>query len=53
MLGENEESNVQSYIQTQNTRIAYEILLTLQCLSEATMAMQGCQSKPVGGAYAM
>ncbi len=32
MLGENEESYVQSYIQTQSTGIACEILLTLQLL---------------------
>ncbi len=32
MLGENEDSYVQSYIQTQSTGIAYETLLTLQLL---------------------
>ncbi len=32
MLGENEDSYVQSYIQTQNTGIACETLLTLQLL---------------------
>ncbi len=32
MLGENEDSYVQSYMQTQSTGIAYETLLTLQLL---------------------
>ncbi len=32
MLGENEDSYVQSYIQTQGTGIACETLLTLQLL---------------------
>ncbi len=32
MLGENEDSYVQSYIQTQSTGIAYKTLLTLQLL---------------------
>ncbi len=32
MLGENEDSYVKSCIQTQNTGIAYETLLTLQLL---------------------
>ncbi len=47
-----------SYIQTQNTRIAYETLLTLQLLERTTKhnslrvetkVMQDCQSSAVGG----
>ncbi len=52
MLVENEDSYVQSYIQTQSTRIASETLLTLQLLERGnrraeTIAMQGCQSAAV------
>ncbi len=48
MLEENEDSCVQSYIQTQNTGIGYETLLMLQLLKCGEM--QDCQSVAVGGA---
>ncbi len=56
MLGENEDSYVQSYIQTQSTGIACETLLTLQLPESGehaegrTMATQSCSSAAVGGA---
>ncbi len=63
MLGENEDSYVQSYIQTQNTGIACEMLQLLErgenggqrttkhnSLRVETMPMQDCQSAVVGGA---
>ncbi len=56
MLGENKDSNVHSYMQTQSTGIACKTLLTLyllehgenegQCKAE-TIAMQDCQLTPM------
>ncbi len=40
MLGENEDAYVQFFIQTQNTGIAYETLLTLQLLEHRENAGQ-------------
>ncbi len=49
MLGENEDSYVQSYIQTQSTGIAYETLLTLQLLDRGENG--GQRTTAEGGNY--
>ncbi len=49
MLGENEDSYVQSYIQTQSTGIACETLLTLQLLERGEN--EGQLTTDEGGNY--
>ncbi len=55
MLGENEDSYVQSYIRTQSIGIACAEKMedSVEQLRAETIAMQGCQSTPVPRPYAM